>query len=97
MSRSYRKNVWVKDGQDGGSHHRAAKREASQKVRRVPVNEEIPNGGTYKKFYCSWNICDYKWLIEFPVRDDPPGFKFLPNRIVTLEEKLRRYHKARRK
>ncbi len=23
----------------------------------------IPSGGSYKKAYCSWDICDWKWVM----------------------------------
>ena len=57
MSRS-RKKVW------GWTDHRAQsskidKRFANKKVRKI---YNIQNGGSFKKVYCSYNICDYKFL-----------------------------------
>ena len=57
MSRS-RKRTW------GWTDHstprsRIAKRLASKKVRHA---EDIHNGGAYKKVFCSWDICDYRFL-----------------------------------
>ena len=56
MSRSYKKHPWVTDGGTPGTKY--SKRFANKKVRR---NEDIPNGGSYKKVYESWEIRDYKW------------------------------------
>lgn len=36
-----------------------AKRQANKKVRRTPG---ISSGGSYKKVYDPWNICDFKFL-----------------------------------
>jgi len=33
------------------------KRQASKKVRRTP---EIANGAGYKKYFCSWNLHDFR-------------------------------------
>ena len=36
------------------------KKIANHKIRNLSkMNEEIPNGKAYKKFFCSWDICDY--------------------------------------
>jgi hypothetical protein len=57
MSRSYKKTAGWTDHKSPWS--KIAKRFANKNVRNAI---EIPNGGAYKKFYCSWNICDYKFL-----------------------------------
>lgn len=31
-------------------------------VRAVRHAEDVADGGAYKKHYCSWNICDYRWF-----------------------------------
>jgi uncharacterized protein YigE (DUF2233 family) len=36
-----------------------SKRFANKKVRHT---KGIQNGGAYKKVFCSWDICDYKFL-----------------------------------
>ena len=41
-----------------------AKRQASKVVRRYPL--WIPDGAAYKRLYCSYNICDYKFLYFSP-------------------------------
>ena len=44
-----------------------AKRQASKAVRRF--NGEIKNGKSYRKVFCSYDICDYKFL-NFDINDD---------------------------
>ena len=58
MSRSYKKHPVVTD-----RNNKWAKKDANKKVRNT---EDISNGNNYKKHYCSWNICDYKfWINKF--------------------------------
>ena len=57
MSRSKKKTWGWTDHHTPNSRHQ--KRFANKKVRRT---ENIPNGGAYKKLYCSYDICDYKFL-----------------------------------
>jgi hypothetical protein len=52
MSRSRKKHPIVKDRNPG------SKRIANRKVRRIP---DVPNGKAYRKVYCSWNICDWRF------------------------------------
>lgn len=60
MSRSYRR-PWVTEKQKGRVGY--WKRQANHKVRR---SSDVPNGKAYRKFYNSWNICDwkYRWIWE---------------------------------
>lgn len=58
MSRSYRfrktgKIVFFKE-----SNSKFGKKSASSAVRRA---KDVPNGMAYKKFFCSYDICDYRW------------------------------------
>ncbi len=53
MSRSYKKNPV-----GTSSKNPIGKRAANKKVRK---SKDIPNGKRFKKVYCSWNICDYKY------------------------------------
>lgn len=58
MSRSYKfrktgKIIFFKE-----SNSKFGKKSASSAVRRA---EDVPNGKAYKKFFCSYNICDYRW------------------------------------
>jgi len=55
MSRSYKK-PYIKDG---GRSKKKEKRLASKAVRNY--KEDISNGKSYKKLYCSYNICDYRY------------------------------------
>ena len=57
MSRSYKKNLILKDS---GSYHRFCKNQANRKIRRTP---EVPDGKAYRKFYCSYNITD--WCMRY--------------------------------
>lgn len=55
MSRSYKK-PYIKDN---GRSKKEAKRFANKVVRKY--KDIIPNGKSYRKLYCSYNICDYKY------------------------------------
>ena len=39
------------------------KNQANRKVRNFPLNRELADGASYKRLYCSYNICDYKFLV----------------------------------
>lgn len=56
MSRSYRA-PWVVDGY-GSKWKRIVKNYANRVVRH---SKNVPCGKAYKKFYSSYDICDYKW------------------------------------
>ena len=53
MSRSYKHFPFVKCEKSC----KKGKKWANNKVRNII--EEIPNGKAYKKYFCSWDICDY--------------------------------------
>ena len=55
MSRSYKKCPCVTDH---GKHTYKDKRNANKKVRHT---QDLPNGSAYKKVFCSYDICDWKW------------------------------------
>ena len=57
MSRSYKHVPCCKD------HNRGMKKCANRYVRRNYL--VVPSGMAYKKLFCSWNICDYKFLKSF--------------------------------
>jgi len=64
MSRSFRKNLIITDGQKkkSGSVGRSYnKRQANRRIRSKGTTEEIPDGKYYKKEFNSWDICDYKF------------------------------------
>ena len=52
MSRSYKRHPVTKD-----KNYKFGKRLAVKAVRR---DDGISNGKSYKKKFCSWNICDYR-------------------------------------
>ena len=53
MSRSYKKNPV-----GTCTKNPIGKKQANKKVRNTNY---IPEGNAFKKIYCSWNICDYKY------------------------------------
>ncbi|MFD2334621.1 hypothetical protein ACFSR7_35710 [Cohnella sp. GCM10020058] len=57
MSRSFKKTPVCND--HATPYTRLAKRMASKAVRRY--RDEIANGKWYRKVYCSWDICDYRF------------------------------------
>ena len=57
MSRSYKHVPCCKD------HTRGMKKCANRYVRRNYL--VVPSGMAYKKLFCSWNICDYRFLKSF--------------------------------
>lgn len=57
MSRSYKHVPCYKD------YNRGMKKCANRYVRRNYL--VVPSGMAYKKLFCSWNICDYKFLESF--------------------------------
>ena len=59
MSRSYKKTPVLKDSSCKGSAFKSGKQIANRAVRN---HDDIPNGGGYKKVYCSWNISDYRFM-----------------------------------
>ena len=61
MSRSYRKNPYM---QDGNYRRCWIKNDANRRIRRT---KNVPGGGAYKKFYPQWSICDHVW--GGPLRD----------------------------
>lgn len=59
MSRSFKK---VPGHVDRSSFN---KNQANRRVRRY--KRDLQSGGTYKKLYEKWNICDYRYLIFTPL------------------------------
>jgi len=67
MSRSYKKQGWIVDQ----TSKRFGKRLANRRVRRTP---DVPSGRSYRKFYESYDVCDY----VFPARpkgSEPSAYK----------------------
>ncbi|OCT16865.1 hypothetical protein A8709_00685 [Paenibacillus pectinilyticus] len=57
MSRSYKKSPVCTD--HTSPRTKWAKRQAAKAVRRH--DGFIENGRSYRKLFCSWNICDYRF------------------------------------
>lgn len=60
MSKTWSKTYCSSDYSPGYTPF--AKHAAAAKVRRAV---DVPDGGAYKKLYCSWDIFDYKFIV-FP-------------------------------
>ena len=58
MSRSYKKNPYC-----CAAKNRQGKRDSNRKVRNY--NFFLSSGSSYKKLYCSYDICDYKMFGNF--------------------------------
>lgn len=92
MSRSYKKTPVIKDSGLKSSANKSAKQIANRTVRR---KKYIPNGGGYKKIYCSWNICDYRFMqteAKFKQRWDN-GDTYLHETFKTYEQALFQWKK----
>ena len=61
MARSIKKNPICTDGRNG---QKIPKRFANKTVRKF--DDDIPNGKSYKKLYCTWNIHDYTLRFPWP-------------------------------
>ena len=55
MSRSYKHTPRSGDKKD-----KYLKNYANRRLRRYPINKPPLNNCTYKKYNCSWDICDYE-------------------------------------
>lgn len=56
MGKSYKKQPYC------GHNDRFMKRKANTTVRKI---NNIPNGNSYKKFFCSYEISDYGWYCTY--------------------------------
>ena len=98
MSRSYRKNVWATDGQKNSKSRQWRKNLSNRILRRKlkRIDYEITNGCSYKTdahSINSWDICDWKFKIDKPLREKVYGGIY----IDSLEELLEEYKRAKRK
>lgn len=81
MSRSYKKRPIVKDRNKG------MKNIANRKIRN---SNDIPNGKSYKKYFCSYDISDYAFeesLQEFIDRYEKDYKAFLNGACKYFKEK----------
>lgn len=94
MSRSVKKSpVWT-DHQTPGTSW--AKRLANKTVRRF--SGEVQNGKWYRKLYCSWDICDYRFyktrqqaIHEWETSHSPR------NRLLTRADVIKDWDKSYRR
>lgn len=57
MSRSYKRTPgWV-------AKSRSGQKMAARRVRRLPVEHEIPDGSAYKRCYPQWDVIDHTYLL----------------------------------
>lgn len=92
MSRSYKKFIVSKD-----QNSKFGKRSAVKAVRR---KKDVPNGSKFKRYYCSWNICDYRSKERFYTAEEfrrnwfdktNRDFEWLRNRFRTCKEAYRHW------
>ena len=85
MSRSYKKTPVIKDSGCKGTRYKSGKQIANRAVRN---QEDVLNGGSYKKVYCSWNISDWRFMkTEEELRKEwDSGKKRLRETYKTYEE-----------
>jgi hypothetical protein len=60
MSKS-RRESWITDGYKGSKRKQFFKNYANRVVRK---SKNVPNGKAYKRFFYSYDICDYKWYAD---------------------------------
>ena len=87
MSRSFKNNPVNTD-----KNNKLEKRRANKKIRRL---NNLIKGSIYKKHFCSWNICDYKWYLsrENAIIYWKGNVHNIQKRYKTLEEYLDMWHK----
>lgn len=66
MARSYKRGILQYAPDSKGSHVRWAKSQAARTIRRIPIDEEIPDGKAYRKYYSPWYIHDCWTIIHHP-------------------------------
>jgi len=60
MSKS-RRVPWITDGYKGSRRRQFFKNYANRVVRKT---RDVPSGKAYKKVFCSYDICDFKWYAD---------------------------------
>ena len=97
MSRSYKKNPWVTD------HHRKStkisKKFANKYFRnQIKSDKHMSNKPNHKKYYCSWDICDFRWMwTEKEAREDYENGKlsrYIYKQYPTIEDWLNYWAKC---
>lgn len=88
MARSYQK---VPGWTDNGRHTRYAKKQANKRVRRT---DDISDGNAYRKVYCSWDICDYRFLEYNPEAYRLKLLQKLQGGYITPEKMIENWYRA---
>ena len=85
MSRSYKKPC-IKQNMRGT---KKAKQTANRWLRRS--HQDIGQGNNYKKYYCSWDITDYKWIIWKQFKHSDTWSSTSYNKENEYNEMVKRY------
>ena len=90
MSRSYKRTP-----RSGDTKDKFFKRYYNKRLRKLPF-ECVLDNGTYKKYNCQWDICDYETVgisFEDYWRHLKRRFSNQPNILGTKEEAYKEYIK----
>ncbi len=98
MSRSYRKAI-LTDQQQMRTYNSFAKKQANKRIRR---SKNVPDGKAYHKYYETYDICDWKFYMEYDTDLYKPSYRtnWITGEIeiyMSVEEKIVELKKARRK
>lgn len=83
MSKSYKKHPFYKYKNKG------MKQIANRKIRRN--NNDIPSGKSYKKYFCSYDICDYVSYQSFS--EFIKSYKKYHRDIKSIKELYRKWYR----
>lgn len=102
MSRSYKKFPQVRAYY--GKSGKYARNQANRKIRRLPVDYDLPNGNSFKKLYERWEIWDYGFtqFKEWEIQEWETEESYIANDIyswrnqyhTSLEERLANWKKT---
>ena len=88
MSRSYKKNAYATDNKHSGR----GKRRANRTFRRD--KNILYQNGAYKKAYCSWNICDFRFrygekdVVNYYYTEIAKNNAYIKKRFPTIDDYL---------
>ena len=102
MSRSYKKSSYVTDNTKKGrkSGRSYMKRYVNRSLRnKLKSNDELLKGSFHKKYFNSYDICDYKyyWSKSDAIRDYYnfySSYEYFRKRYPTLEDYLKQHRKS---
>jgi len=94
MSKSVKKSPAWTDHTTPGT--RWSKRRASKAVRRF--TSDVQNGKWYRKLFCSWNICDYRFYkTKQQAIQEWETSRWLRDRLLTQADVLNDWEKSYRR